>query len=798
MVTPNDQLPLNITLSYGNVSFQLFPSAEQEESQSPRLLTSPRTAARTRRSQRRNHLLRTNAENGSPLYHPSSFSSELQPPILSIRRGISEQQTSASSELPSKPSSSTKTNNVPPSPMRQHILGRVRAVKEKIEVEERRQSGSSYKQATAMNTFRSPESKSSQSLTTQLNGYYIDLHSFTGTLQIVPNMNHGDNPGKMRGFDNGQANISDYTVQNSSGHDLQSPRKRAVNKSNTRDEAMKRSKTKSFTWIASNDSEVEIGIDEAKSPSQNQFTTDGIDSHKKFDFVDVSDIENEHKEKDVEPVNPMSVEKSVKFSFGAAQDKQDVGIQSSSTKTKNVPSTKLSSSASKKHQSFTNTAIKAELKPSTTPPQSIRSLLKANGSDVKVDKARTSLSTPPKLLQYAQQAMKQMGLTGKDESYNMLGSDPVLSTTGSSLRSWDAITGDQGYNDAEGTELHCACASLDVARIHRALESTNLENAMKNDSSGKLPIHVLAENYDLITDNPAECEDIVDIFCQIMGPDTVVQSLHGSSGWGPFVGIIGRWCDELHKDIHRQQTSQHTSNCLHIDENQALARTKFTQQLPLFRAADKSNERMLQSSLFLKDREKAFFLPYSVGINVHVKWAIRVLSNMIDLYPNQTREAILTNILSTVPSFLKCVFLINDADDMAELTDTSLIKNACIDKRSINVWLIAMLTSTNRDIQMRAVLYLKLLSRLTLTDLCATSQYRDKFSDAEVERFVNLRRDTFDALYSMPGIFPAVLGLGGKGIENLSTTRVMKYITDRTIRKEKQFFRYADMYQIEV
>jgi hypothetical protein len=33
--------------------------------------------------------------------------------------------------------------------------------------------------------------------------------------------------------------------------------------------------------------------------------------------------------------------------------------------------------------------------------------------------------------------------------------------------------------------------------------------------------------------------DIVDIFAQIMGPDKMVQALHGSSGWGPFVGIIG-------------------------------------------------------------------------------------------------------------------------------------------------------------------------------------------------------------------------------------------------------------------
>jgi hypothetical protein len=154
------------------------------------------------------------------------------------------------------------------------------------------------------------------------------------------------------------------------------------------------------------------------------------------------------------------------------------------------------------------------------------------------DKARTSFSTPQKLLQYAQQAMKQIGFSAKEESYNVLGSDPALAVE-SSLRSWDAVTGGNEYNDMDGSELHHACESLDLSRIHRALESTDINGTMAIDSSGKLPIHVLADNRELITENGAACEDIVDIFAQIMGPDKMVQALHGSSGWGPFVGIIG-------------------------------------------------------------------------------------------------------------------------------------------------------------------------------------------------------------------------------------------------------------------
>jgi hypothetical protein len=778
-----DHLPLNITLSLGNVSFNLCPSAGQDvhdELQSPRFASPRSSAAQRRRSQGRSHVPKLNAAN--------SFSNaEQQPPILSIRRG--------KSELPS--SGATMTSNAPPaSPMRQHIIGRVKAIKEKIEVEERRQSGSSYRPAPGLNTFRSPEPKTSQAMN-QFSGYFIDFTAFSGTLQIMPNVTPSVPSEEMSGF-NGSMNTgtSDYTVKNSPACDVQSPRKRIVNKSKRSDQSMKRSKTRSFTWIASNDSEVEIGMNEKSPSSQDQFMSDGIYSKKKFDFVDaVSDSENECKEGDAQPTNPASAEKSVKFSFRAANTPHDFHTLPSSANVTTRSSTKPTSSASTSFHSTNNDSDKKVKSSPAPPPQSLPPTKdtkpRINGDSEQTSKPRASLSTPPKLLQYAQQAMKQMGLAGK-ESYNMLDSDPVLSTAGSSARSWDAVTGDHGYNDSEGTELHRACASLDVARIHRVLETTDASGTMAADSKGKLPIHVLAENYDLIIDNSAECEDIVDIFAQIMGPDKLVQALYGTSGWGPFVGIIGKWCNDFHKDMSCQMSSQLASNSLHsTGENQARARSTFTQQLPLFRAADRNNERMFQSSQFMKDREKAFFLPFSVAINNHVKWAIRVLSNLIDIYPEQTREAILTNITGTVPLFLKCIFLLNDSEDLNSLTEFSLVKHASLDKRSINVWLISMLTSTNREIQMRAVLFLKLLSRLTLTDLVATSQYRDKFSDVEIKRFISLRRDTFDALYSMPGIFPAVLALGDKKIESLATTRVMRYITDRTIRRDKQFFRYV-------
>jgi hypothetical protein len=516
MSTHIDSLPLNITLSIGNVCFHLAPASapieDKWQASSPKELASPRTTAvaHRRRAQRRNQTQLVFAESDQP------ENSKAELPILSIRQGKSQQQQrqqpSSSSQFSSTSLSNANANNMaPPSPMRQHILGRVRAMKEKIEVEERRQSGSYHKKS---NTIGSPKPRNSQPLA-DLSGYYVDLHSFTGTLRItsITNVNPVSNYEHSGGFDGGTCTSkSDYITKNSPGHDLQSPRKRIVHKNNG-EIALKRSKTRSFTWIASNDNEVEIGMDRAVK----NFMYDGIDSEKKFDFVDaVSDREDESKEE-----HP-------KFEFG-----------SPTLSSKGVQTNMLDRSfASQKNKP---TQDSGKMSKSLPTPQNID-----NGPNHKAsiqttkqtDKARTSFSTPPKLLQYAQQAMKQIGFSAKEESYNVLGSDPALAVE-SSLRSWDAVTGGNEYNDMDGSELHHACESLDLSRIHRALESTDINGTMAIDSSGKLPIHVLADNRELITENGAACEDIVDIFAQIMGPDKMVQALHGSSGWGPFVGIIG-------------------------------------------------------------------------------------------------------------------------------------------------------------------------------------------------------------------------------------------------------------------
>lgn len=752
-----DSMPLNITLSMGGVNFHLttFEDPSDDYLTSPEdLPATPRTAVRRRRAQRIRRQSDYFDGNSATGYKNTSLT-EPDSPIISIRRGQTQQQPGR------------ENGSRPQSPMHQHILGRVRAMKEKIEVEERRKSLPSPTHETKL---KSAHDKSSEPRVSPSSGYFVDLHSFTGTLQITPNMitKFGDNTS------------TDEQASNNVKQELQleSPKKRR------RNTALKASKKKSFTWIASNDCEVETGSvgvnDQTSSCSQNQIPSlarNGVPftPSKKFDFVDaVSDSENEPNEEDVETGNE---KKLVRFSFGAETLNQHGFVDSqASLQVKSDSSVKLGAPQS-------NLSLNDEVKQEET------------SRSLQNERPRMSFTSPPKLLhslaRSSRQAMAQIGLGGN--AYDQLGSDSAINPNGS-LRSWDAVAG-IGYNDVEGTELHRVCASMDLTNIRSVLQRSNASDVMAIDSQGRYPIHVFAENHDLITEHPEECEEIVEmLFLQLMGgPDKFVQALHPASGRGPFVSIIGSWVDDLHNEVCNRQNGSIPPNspsgiALAPGTTPPRTRTRKTfTNLHLFGAADR-NERVL-SSVFMLDQEKAFFLPYSVYMNDHVKWAIKILSSLIDMYPQQTREAILTNITSTMPLFLKCVFLLNDADDLASLAETSLVKHTIIDKRSINLWLVAMLTSPTRDTKMRAVSYLKLLSRLTLTDLAATSQYRERYSDEEIERFVRLRTEAFDTLYSMPGIFPAVLGLGGKEKEALSTTRVMRYITDRTIRKDSQFFK---------
>ena len=322
----------------------------------------------------------------------------------------------------------------------------------------------------------------------------------------------------------------------------------------------------------------------------------------------------------------------------------------------------------------------------------------------------------------------------------------------------DADDDYRGGDAHGGTELHVACASRDSVDLSRALllrrDDGDLEDDVhRPDRRGRLPIHVLSMNRILIVKDPDGCEEVALALIELMGPEKAVQALHSSSGLAPFVYAIGSWTERLHSPEGASRGDASVPPAISVpagmsDEDNARgsvasSAASIRRRVPyrsLFLSSP-TNE----SSVSFVNRSKLLYLPASVTISDHEVFAIRMLSRMIDDYPEKTREAILTNIAS-VPLFLKSVLLINDPEKMTELTNSTLVKHVVMDKRSINVWLCAMLTDT-KDVKMRAAIFFKLLSGLTFQDLASSSQSPERYSDKEIERFATIRKETFNAIY---------------------------------------------------
>jgi hypothetical protein len=260
--------------------------------------------------------------------------------------------------------------------------------------------------------------------------------------------------------------------------------------------------------------------------------------------------------------------------------------------------------------------------------------------------------------------------------------------------SFDSI--ENVYDAIDGTEYHYACASDNVDKIRTLLdgiEGDELFYLWKTDCNGKLPLHVLTENSQLIEKYPMECEDVTISMIELMGPANMVYALHPNSNWAPLIYIIGKWTEKLHRNAYEKINA--------------------------------TGDGATTSSV--RDTSKSYrsqiHLPTNVRLTHNVMWAICLLSRLIDEYPSETREFIMTN-LATVPLFLKSVLLCGDLS----LLETSLVKHAALDKRSINVWLIALLTS-NRESRFQAVTFIKLLSRLTLVSTAVADANRQEATD---------------------------------------------------------------------
>ena len=723
---------LNITLSVGDVSFHLAPSSDHDPSPRSRNgASSPYHAVNRRRQQQRKKNMT------SPHEHATT---PLSPPIVTIRRGASHSTPTSYTNLsPTTPSSPQSIN----SPLHQHILGRVRAIKDKIECDVRRNSSGA---AVAQSPF---------SPTGAEGDYCVDLSSFTGTLHITTSKN----PESMQ---------NTYKAINSPRHT-----------SNGSIVALSKKRKKSSIFIPSNEStnhENDDGTDERvcdyfdgqerADSALSQRSTNDSKKAVRFSILHQDSIINPSVDEGGDSSSPPSseeendVDSNVLDSELESLDKENDDPNSANITIGNgqSPPQPMEPQKAKSKHFF------------SSPPRTFSSPPRAAVATAKAS-MNIARETSSLLSRSSKHVLKQITLAGKDVYDVLNGGDVDASTKNASSNTnqgtstprrsvgslLDSSDNNYVYDAFDGSELHYACGGDSLSRLRCLLENVDsLNDLHKEDCEGKLPIHVLTENQNLIIQDPLGCEEVAFTMMELMGPEKAVQALH-PCGLSPFVNIIGSWTEKLHEGVQ----SRNISAVVRSDNTAVTRRTSTPSPKPssqptaaqsdeenqrsitpvtpssmsnnaqtrrriayrsLFTSSKSTDDRSLTSST---DRAKLLYIPVSVTISDHVRWAIRILSRLIDEYPEQTREAILTNIAS-VPLFLKCLLLTGDS---GLLDMSTLVKHTIMDKRSINVWLYAMLTDSKR-VKDCAVIFLKVRFVLLRRDIvrCTMTSSKRCFS----------------------------------------------------------------------
>lgn len=127
--------------------------------------------------------------------------------------------------------------------------------------------------------------------------------------------------------------------------------------------------------------------------------------------------------------------------------------------------------------------------------------------------------------------------------------------------------------------------------------------------------------------------------------------------------------------------------------------------------------------------------------------------------------------MASIPHIIKTILLIRDDEDKKFALSTSIIRRAMLSKHSVGPWLTEMLQSEDRELSQRSVDYLK-----SVSDECSGSKKIEKNENPMLKLLV-------DEVSNLQDFIPALLALGDRGIEEASTTLIVKRVLDQMISR---------------
>lgn len=127
---------------------------------------------------------------------------------------------------------------------------------------------------------------------------------------------------------------------------------------------------------------------------------------------------------------------------------------------------------------------------------------------------------------------------------------------------------------------------------------------------------------------------------------------------------------------------------------------------------------------------------------------------------------------------METILLIEDDDDREFAMSQTIIRRVMASKQSIGVWLTGMLQSRDKKASQRAVDYLKRVSVQCIEESCTIT--RSKESSNQDHPGCD---PLIDEVSNLQDFIPSLLALGDRGMEEVSTTFIVKGVLDRMISK---------------
>lgn len=136
-------------------------------------------------------------------------------------------------------------------------------------------------------------------------------------------------------------------------------------------------------------------------------------------------------------------------------------------------------------------------------------------------------------------------------------------------------------------------------------------------------------------------------------------------------------------------------------------------------------------------------------------------------------------VVAAVPDLMKTILLIENDDDRNFALSTSIMRRVMINKYSIGPWLTQVLQSRDKRLAQRAVDYLKTVS----IELC--KEFPGPSSNLHSTISVEPTRNSqfIDAVSRLQGFIPSLLALNDRGIEDASTTFIVKKVLGKMISR---------------